>query len=294
MKGKLLREITPLTQRDCFTLFSGNKSELDAPLHYHEEFEINFIRHGKGAHRVIGDHTGIIDDLELVLVGPNLQHGWSSHKQKNKIIKVVSIQFHRDLLDEKFLHRHQLSHIKNMFERSLHGILFPLETTRRVMPQIIRLNRLQGFSSVLELMSILHHLSVSRHMRTLSGSTYHNLETISYNSRRVEKIMTYLNENFHKETSLSEAARMVSMTDAAFSRFFKSRMGKTFMDTLLSIRLGHASRLLITTPLTIQEIALQCGFNNISNFNRIFKKKKDCTPKEFRLTYMAAGTRTFV
>jgi AraC-like DNA-binding protein len=84
------------------------------------------------------------------------------------------------------------------------------------------------------------------------------------------------------------------MSDVAFSRFFKMRTGKTFVDTLNEVRLGHASRMLIDTTQSINEIAYRCGFNNMSNFNRIFKKKKKCTPKEFRLEYNANGVRTFV
>ncbi|MGO8056195.1 hypothetical protein AB9E30_38775, partial [Rhizobium leguminosarum] len=82
------------------------------PLHYHEEFELNFIQHAQSAKRVIGDHMEEIGDLELVLVGPNLQHGWFNHKCKSKEIKEITIQFHRNLLDEKFLHRNQMSVIR--------------------------------------------------------------------------------------------------------------------------------------------------------------------------------------
>jgi transcriptional regulator GlxA family with amidase domain len=80
----------------------------------------------------------------------------------------------------------------------------------------------------------------------------------------------------------------------AFSRFFKARTGKTFVDTLNEIRLGHASRFLIETTESITEVAYKCGFNNMSNFNRIFRKKKNCTPKEFRETYNAMGVRAFI
>ncbi|MBC9911391.1 helix-turn-helix transcriptional regulator [Chitinophaga varians] len=294
MKSKLLREITPLTQSDCFTLFSREKTAFDFPLHYHEEFELNFIQHAPGARRIIGDHIEDIEDLELVLVGPNLQHGWFTHKHQGGVIKEITIQFHRDLFDEKFLQRNQMSFIKNMFERSVRGILFSADTTRQIMPRLVHLPQKQGFDSVLELMSVLHDLSTSRNMRILSDASFSNLETFSYNSRRVQKVMHYLNHNFDKNISLHEAAKLAAMTDVAFSRFFKARIGKTFVDTLIEIRLGHASRMLIETTHTVNEIAYKCGFNNISNFNRIFKKKKDCTPKEFRMAYTASGTRTFV
>jgi AraC-like DNA-binding protein len=294
MKTKLLREITPLTQSDCFTLFSRVKTTFDFPLHYHEEFELNFIQHAKGAKRVIGDHIEEIDDLELVLVGPNLQHGWFTHKCTNSEIKEITIQFHRDLFDEKFLQRNQMNFIRSMFERSLRGILFSGDTIAAIAPRFLELPQKHGFDSVLELLSILHDLSVSRNMRTLSDASFSNVETISYNSRRVESIMAYLNKNFDKNITLTEAAKIAAMSEVAFSRFFKLRTGKTFVDTLNEIRLGHASRMLIDTTQSVTEIAYKCGFNNMSNFNRIFKKKKDCTPKEFRQAYNSTGVRAFI
>ena len=106
--------------------------------------------------------------------------------------------------------------------------------------------------------------------------------------------MDYLNKNFDKNVSLAEAARLAAMTEVAFSRFFKLRTGKTFVDTLNEVRLGHASRMLIETTQSINEVAYKCGFNNMSNFNRIFKKKKQCTPKEFRFAYTSSGVRTFI
>src|SRR5687767_3358823 len=232
MKEKLIREITPLTQSDCFTIFSRTKSEFDFPLHYHEEFELNFIQHAKAAKRVIGDHIEEISEMEMVLVGPNLQHGWFNHKCKSTEITEITIQFHRDLFDDKFLQRNQMSFIRNMFQQSLRGISFSKETIEAITPRLIRLPQKHGFDSVLELLSILHDLSTSRNMRILSDMSFHTNESISYNSRRIERVMDYLNNNFEKEIILSEAAKLASMTEVAFSRFFKARTGKTFIDTL--------------------------------------------------------------
>jgi transcriptional regulator GlxA family with amidase domain len=163
-----------------------------------------------------------------------------------------------------------------------------------IMPRLIELPQKHAFDSVLELMSILHDLSISRNIQTLSGGSFNTVETISYNSRRIEKIMTYLNNNFDKDLSLTDAAKIAGMTEVALSRFFKARTGKTFVDTINEVRLGNASRMLIDTTHSITEVAYKCGFNNMSNFNRIFKKKKDCTPKEFRQSYTTSGIRTFI
>jgi AraC-like DNA-binding protein len=292
MKTKLMREITPLTQSDCFTIFSRVKSAFDFPLHYHEEFELNFIRNARGARRVIGDHIEEIDELELVLVGSNLQHAWFTHNCKGTEIREITIQFHKDLFDDRLLRRNQLSFIRTMLEKSLRGILFSRETAQALAPRIVELNQKHGFDSVLELMSILHDLSISRNMRILSDSSFNNTENYTYNSRRVEKTIEYMNHNFDKSITLTEVARLANMSDAAFSRFFKQRTGNTFIDSLTEIRLGHASRMLIDTTQSIAVVAYNCCFNNISNFNRIFKKKKGCTPKDFRESF--SGTRIFI
>lgn len=287
-----MREIIPLTPADCFTIFTRVKSDFDFPLHYHEELELNFIHNAKGARRVVGDHIGEIDDLELVLVGSNLPHVWQTHKTKSRKITEVTIQFHKDLFDEKFLRRNQLSFIRTMLERSAKGILFSKTTAQQLMPRLLLLGQKQGFDSVLELISILHDLSVSRNMHTLSDSTFSNAE-LSYNSRRIDTALEFMNQNFHRNITLSEVSKLVNMTDVSFSRFFKSKTGINFIDSLLELRLGQASRLLIDTTDSISEVAYDCGFNNISNFNRLFKKKKGCTPKEFRESY-SVGNRVFI
>lgn len=292
MQAEIMREITPLTSSDCFTLFSRVKSDFDFPLHCHEELELNFIMNAKGAKRVIGDHISEIDDLELVLVGSNLPHVWQTHKCKSNEIKEITIQFHKDLFDEKFLRRNQMSFIRGLLERSAKGILFSKETIQQIRPRLIVLSQKQGFDSVLELFSILHDLSISRNMHTLSDATFSNAE-LSYNSRRIDSAFEYMNQNFQKNITLTEVSKLVNMTDVSFSRFFKTRTGITFMDSLLEVRLGHASRLLIDTTQSVAEVAYNCGFNNISNFNRLFKKKKGCTPKGFRESY-SYGSRIFI
>ncbi len=293
MHDSILREITPLTQSDCFTYFYRAKSEFDFPLHYHDEVELNFIKNAPGTKRIVGDHVEETGDIELVLVGPGMPHGWFGSGFKKNQVEEITIQFHKDFFDEKFLQKNQLSFIRNMLRRSLRGILFSTETTRRLEPRIYGLGKKQGFDSVLELMSILHDLSISRDFRILSDSGFSDTEIFSYNSRRIEKVMEFIHTSFDKQISLGEAAKIASMTESAFSRFFKLRTGMTFIDCLTEVRLGHASRMLISTTKTIAEIAYSCGFNNISNFNRIFRKKKSCTPRELRESY-DQGTRVFI
>lgn len=290
--NNIIKEITPLTQNDCFTIFSRVKQDFDFPLHFHEEFELNLILNAAGAKRIVGDSIEEIADMELVLVGPNLSHVWTTHNCQTKDITEITIQWHKDLFDDKMLRRNQLSFIRKMFERSVRGILFPRETSEKVYKRILAINQLQGFDSVLELMSILHDLSTSKSMRVLSDATFNNDQVLNYNSRRIDKAFEFMNANFDKPITLKDLSKLVSMTEVSFSRFIKKRTGNTFIDSLNEIRLGHATRMLIETTHSVAEISYNCGFNNISNFNRLFKKKKHCTPKEFRENF--SGTRVFI
>jgi len=289
--SNVMREITPLTPSDCFTIFSKVKKKFDFPLHYHEEYELNLILNARGAKRVIGGHIEVIDDIELALIGPNLYHAWFTNQCQSENITEVTIQFHKDLFDEKFLKRNQLSFLKSMLERSQRGILFTSETALALKNRLLNLDKITGFESVLELLSILHNLSTSRNMKMLSDFSFSN-EKFYYNSRRIERVFEHMNNNYNRQVTLAEVARIANMPEASFSRFIKKRTGKTFIDSLNEIRLGHASRMLIDSTTTVAEIAYKCGFNNISNFNRIFKRKKLCIPKEFRETY--TGNRFFI
>ncbi|TDO24235.1 AraC family transcriptional regulator [Pedobacter duraquae] len=291
MLKNVIREITPLTQNDCFTIFSRKKTEFDFPLHNHEDMELNLVLNASGAKRIVGDHIGEIDDMELVLVGSNLSHGWFNHNCTSKDIREVTIQFHKDLLDDKFLKRNQLAYIRNMFENAKRGVLFSRETIERIAPRLLGLSNINGFDSILELFSMLHDLSISRDSKLLSDATF-TKEEFNYNSRRIEKVFEYMNANFNKLITLSEVAKIAHMPEASFSRFIKKRTGYTFIDSLNEIRLGHVSRMLIDTTQSVAEIAFKCGFNNMANFNRTFKSKKGCTPIEFRENYQ--GKRVFI
>ena len=142
----------------------------------------------------------------------------------------------------------------------------------------------EGAHSVFKLFGILYDLSLDTSMRELASPTMES-DVKVYKSRRIEKAYNYMLENYSREIHLSDVAGLVGMTDVSFSRFFKKRTSRSFVDSLNEIRLGYATRMLVDTTTSIAEICFACGFNNISNFNRIFKKKKGCTPKEFRENY---------
>lgn len=284
--NSILREVTPLSEQDCFMIFSRVKQEFTFPIHIHKEYELNFVENGTGAKRIVGDSVEDIDELDLTLIAsPSLEHGWFDHNCKSKEIKEITIQFHGDLLNEQLLQKNQFRSVKEMFEKASHGITFPKETILKVKDQLYTLaSEHEGAHSVLKLFSILYELSLSKNIRELSSRSF-NINTQNYDSRRIERAYSYMLENYSQDIRLLDVANLIGMTGESFSRFLKQRTGRNFIDSLNDIRLGHATRMLVDTTHSIAEIAIQCGFNNLSNFNRIFKKKKQCTPSQFRENY---------
>jgi AraC-like DNA-binding protein len=285
-ENKFISEITPLSEKDCFYIVERYKKEFTYPLHVHKEYELNFIENGAGVVRIVGDSVEKIGDYELVLVGGDgVEHTWEQGSCRSESIREITIQFSPDLFSESLLARNQFDSIRKMLEQAKYGLTFPLRTIMKVYSMIEDISSEEkGFSRVMGLFAILYELSVSDGVRTLATGVFAKTPQ-QPDSRRVLKVKEYVNDHFHDDIRLSDAASLVGMSPAAFSRFFKLRTGRTFSEYIIDIRIGKASRLLIDTTTSIAEICFECGFNNISNFNRIFKKKKDSTPKEFRNHY---------
>lgn len=277
---KIHREITQLAKEDCFLVFDRTKEIFDYPVHYHPELELNYISNGKGIQRIIGDSIEEIDDLELVLVGPNQYHGWLQQDCPPKKMHEVTIQFHNDLFDATLLSRSVMKPIKNLFDRSVHGVLFSKATTLQMAPRLSMVSKLGGMDYFLELVSILSDLANSRNQRLLSTTTILNKNV--ENSDKIKLLCDYIQNNYASKISLSEVSELLNMSNVSFNRFIKKRTGKTFVEYLNDVRIGYAARWLIEKDLGVSEIAFMCGFNSIANFNRVFRKSKGRTPSQYR------------
>lgn len=280
MSKNFHREITPLAPEDSFLVFDRVKDDFDFPIHFHPEYELNFISNGKGVRRIVGDSMEEIDDIELVLVGPNLVHGWELHHCNNKEIHEITIQFHDDLFGSKMLSRRIFKPIKDMFDRSNYGIVFSKKISLELNERIKAISKIDSIDYFMELISILQDLANSRNQKLLS--TFSSQNRLFENSDKLKRVYEYIQENFNHKITLSEISEIINVSPVSFNRFIKKRTGKTFIEYTNDTRISYATRWLIETDLSISEIAFKCGFNNIANFNRVFKKVKDCTPSEFR------------
>ena len=141
-----------------------------------------------------------------------------------------------------------------------------------------------GFYAFMQFMTILYELSKCEGARPLASSSFAKVE-VSSDSRRVQKVKNFIDQNYRYEIRLPQVADIAGMSPSAFSRFFKLHTGRNLSEYIIDQRLGYASRMLVDSTHSIAEISFQCGFNNLSNFNRIFKKRKGCSPSEFRENY---------
>jgi AraC-like DNA-binding protein len=274
----IIREITPLTKEDFFVVLYHPNAQFDFPTHYHPEFEINFVENAKGK-RIVGESVSNYDGLDLVITGPNIYHSWQSETGGAEL--VVTIQFQPDLFPISFQNKNLFTPIKEMLEHSNRGIEFSKETIQLLAPRIKSLLNEKGLQSFLDFLSILHEMSTSKNQKILCSQSFSPNDDM-FKSRRIKLACDYINKHYEEKIAICTLANLIGMTDSSFCHFFKRRTGKSFVDYLNDVRIGHASVQLIDTTKTISEICYSCGFNNISNFNRFFKTKKGLTPSEFR------------
>ncbi len=290
--SEVLTEITQLSELDCFHIVDRHKTEFTYPLHRHREFELNFVEHGEGVKRIVGDSMETIGEYDLALIGAeNLEHVWEEGNCQSTDIREITIQFSPDFFSPSLLAKNQFDSIRKMLKSADHGIAFSLEAIMRVYPYLDNLaSEADHFVQFLKFLWILNELSKGPYKILASSSFAHS--TRNQESRRVTKVKQYINDHYSEQLRLDDLASMVGMSPSAFSRFFKMRTGKSLSDYLLDIRLGYAARMLVDSTKNISEICYESGFNNLSNFNRIFKSKRNITPRDFRALYKK--TKVFV
>ena len=264
-----------------------HKKEFDYPIHCHDIMELNFVENAAGARRVVGDSSEVIGDCDLVLItSSDLEHVWEQHECKSDDIHEVTVQFYIYFEDEHTPFRtNPYKSIYRMMMRAKRGLAFRMSAIMTIYPRLVKLASIDDkFLMAHELIYILHELSKFDDAYELASSTFAKVE-VSSESRRVLKVKEFINTHMNDELRLEQLANLVGMAPTAFSRFFKLRTGKTLSEYIVDIRLGQAARLLVDTADSVSEICWNCGFNTLSNFNRLFRKRKGCSPTEFREKY---------
>ena len=195
------------------------------------------------------------------------------------------IQFKPDFLGNVFFEVPEMKPISILFEKAKKGILFGVKTKQKLGPKIEKLTEKKGFKQILVLLEILHTLSKSQDYTILNADGF-AFETQPQDSSKIDVIFKHINQNFNRHISLDEIADLVSMTVPAFCRFFKKTTGKTFTKLVNEYRVVHATKLLSESQTSITDICFECGFNNFSHFNKLFKEFTGKSASKYRSEMM--------
>lgn len=251
--------------------------------HYHQEIELVLVLKSTGQ-RFVGDSIEKFEPGQLVLLGENLPHMWLNDElyfqdESELQADAIAIHFRMDFLGKAFFNTPELAEIKDLIEKAQRGILF-LDLDETLKNRLSNLTNLIGVEQLLELMAILNELVEWENSRYLATEGY--IKTFDQTeSKRLKEVYAYVFENYQQPISLKRVSEIAHMNPSAFSRFFKKVHRKTFVRYLNEIRIGRACRLLIAGKQSIKNIGYDCGFNNVSNFNRQFKLIRGMTPSQF-------------
>lgn len=285
---QVYKEITPLKSPDIFVVIDSVCNGFDYPVHNHPEYEINLVT-GISGSRIVGDSIERYHDFDLVLLGPYLYHKWDGdeHLQRSgQPYRVITIQFAMDLFSSgQLFQKERFANIRKLLKDAGRGIQFQGKTLQEAMQRMVRLTEDKGFANVIEFLQLLDLLSLSTETNFLASEGFSPRKQ-QYENNRIQIAYSYMLKNFADPgLRLGDVAAKVNMSESAFSHYFQKVAFRSFTQFLLDVRIGHACRLLLNTDETVSQICFQSGFNNLANFNRLFKKYRLCTPVEYRKRY---------
>jgi len=255
------------------------------PWHFHDEFEIVYVVKSFGL-RYVADSIESFGDGDIVLLGSNLPHFWKSDDsfhQGNPALHVqaIVVQFPADFFKEQLPVYPELFSIRKLLERSSKGIHFQPPANKAAGEMLFQILNSSGFGQLITFLEFLQFLSETPHYKLLASEAYRP-ENHQMTNDRLSKVINFLNFNYQKKLTLEEVADYAGLHPSAFCRFFKEKTGKPVSSFLNELRIGYACKLLIDGHYSVSQICFECGFNNLSNFNRAFRRQTKFSPTEYQ------------
>ncbi len=281
MSEPIFREITPLDKHKLFFAKFTKNDPMTFPTHFHDDFEITLVL-GANGKRIVGNSVQHFTGIDLAMIFPDALHGYRWDKEYAGA-DVVVIQFGKNVKNYPIFAKESLSEIGRMLSEPELGIHFSTETAFRLKDKIMALVSAEGIKGVLLFIDILYDLAISKGRETISTiplKTEH--ASFQKDCERINKIILFIEKNYSKKISLKDIGESVHMSPSAISRYFKRKTGSGIWDYLNNYRIDIATHKMIKTDEYIFEICYSCGFNNISNFNREFKKRLGMTPRAYK------------
>jgi AraC-like DNA-binding protein len=252
--------------------------------HYHNNYEISFITEGSGK-RIVGDSIEEFQPGDLAFIGPNLPHVWIADKESrtpsNRTLEMVFLQFTSNVLSSQLLSLPEFNNVKRALDLSERGIQINGHTLNEVSEIMLQLPYLKNFERMLNFFKMMDIIGKSKSNVHLASKDYLKVRFTTGN-KRIEAIHDYLMNNYREDVNLKRLAALVNLAEGSLCRFFKINTKMTIFEYLNKIKIEFACKLLMDNDLSIMEVCFDSGFNNLSHFNKQFKKNTGVPPSEYR------------
>lgn len=246
--------------------------------HLHPEYEIVYVE-AIGGPRHVGEHFSKYEESDLVFIGPNIPHlnfDYGVHTNCEQIV----IQMKENFLGEHFFNTPEISSIKDLFKKACYGLSFNRETKFKVAKELKKLQDLNRFDQLVSLLQILQILATANDIVFLNATPAAN-KAFEKHQQRMSFIYKYVEENYNSKIDVNHLAQDVNLTTAAFCRYFKKQTKLTFTDFINQYRINEAKNMLLQDK-NITETCYATGFEQLSYFNKIFKKLVGQNPSSFK------------
>ncbi len=262
-----------------YARFTQRHPDAKAFWHYHPEVELVYIGNGFG-NRYVGNHISKFEDGDLILLGPNIPHfGYEFGLQG--INEEIVVQFKKDLIKSSAEFLPEFQEIGELINRAKSGLSFYGETKTYVGAQLAKLELRNPFKRLIRMFKILQYLAKSKEYEVLNATGV-TLIIQNQEEDRINKVYSYVKENYQSEISISDISKVALMTGPAFCRYFKKYTKKTFTQFVNEFRVRQAIRLIGVGNKSIVQISGEVGFNNFSHFNKQFKRVTGVTPSSYK------------
>lgn len=279
-------QLTDISLSDNESFFIGIfQDNLDkSTWHYHNKYEISFITEGSGK-RIVADSIEEFQPGDLVFLGKNLPHVWIAEKEpatiSNRTLEMVFLQFSDEVITNEMLKLPEFRNVANAINMSERGLYITGKTLNEVSELLLQMPYLDSFERMLHFLRILDIIGRSKSLVHLASKKYMKARFTTGN-KRIATIHEFLMNNYKGDIDLKKLSERVNMAEGSLCRFFKQKMGITLFEYLNKIKTEFACKLLMDPDLSILDVCLDSGFNNISHFNKQFKKNCGKTPSEYR------------
>jgi AraC-like DNA-binding protein len=254
--------------------------------HFHPEVQLTLVLKSAG-YRIVGDNIAPLAPGDLVLVGASLPHVWhqdAGGRRKGDAVHAIVVRFREDFLGDHFLRSPELEAVRRLLKRSARGLRVTGATRDATASLMQDLAGQQGLGRLLKLLEIVHLLAASKQLRPIA-SAHFSPALRDADTPRMQRVMRFIHERLDQVIERAEVARCAALSAGAFSRFFKTRTGKTLPQYINELRIGKACARLRDAEAKVADIALGCGFENLANFNRQFRAITGMSPREYRRAF---------